>query len=627
VAGTVMIQDTNAAALAESPRDLVNVNGTLFFTAIEFMPHGGQTELWKSDGTAAGTVMVKRLNATELVNVNGTLFFASDNIHGLELWKSDGTAEGTVLVKDINPNGFAGSNPHNLVAFKGALFFAADDGSGIGLWTSDGTEAGTKQLAAGAAYDPTSLLTVQDRTLFFAAQTPTIDGAKGRELWQTDGTEEGTFLVQDINPGPNSSNPTNLCNVGNTLFFAADDGVHGVELWRNGPLPGVDLRGGALLAPQAPVFLGVQKQGAMDMSGGQFQAGTLTLGSGPGSGGTLNLSAGSVVVNRDLTLGAASGSSGALSASGGTLDVSAGTIAVGPVGYGTLNLSGTASATAQQVKLGGSTVGASGILTLSQNASLTIIGNSRAAGLSSNDAEQEGGTLDASQTSIVIGENHNAQYNLSGGKAIASEVYVGYTPGFTGWFNQGGGSLIVTTNLVVGDFSGGDCSSNAIGLARMTDGTCYVTNASSTAILEVRNGTFTLSGGTLVVDQLIVTNPCARFIHTGGTLLQNHPPILDPNGDADGDGYSNAAEIAAGTDPLNPYSLTLPSLTISLDSQLSIINIAWPSAPTGFVLQQNGNVNDPNGWSEFAGTVSDNGVTKSVSVPLSTRNTFYRLKK
>ena len=65
------------------------------------------TELWKSDGTESGTVLVEDINPggssfpQYLTNVAGTLFFfANDGNSGQELWKSDGTATGTVLVKD-----------------------------------------------------------------------------------------------------------------------------------------------------------------------------------------------------------------------------------------------------------------------------------------------------------------------------------------------------------------------------------------------------------------------------------------------------------------------------------------------------------------------------------------------
>src|SRR2546427_256640 len=105
----VLVKDINTTGADSSPRSLANVTGTLFFAASDPI-HG--VELWKSDGTTAGTVRVKDINPiprqgsppNHLTDVNVTLFFsASDPVHGEELWKSDGTEAGTVLVKDIWP--------------------------------------------------------------------------------------------------------------------------------------------------------------------------------------------------------------------------------------------------------------------------------------------------------------------------------------------------------------------------------------------------------------------------------------------------------------------------------------------------------------------------------------------
>ena len=107
--------------------------------------------MWKSNGTAAGTVLVEDFSlAADFQgsdNVNGTLYFkADDGADGSELWKSDGTAAGTMMVKDINP-GFGDLAPFDLTAVDGALEFYAFDGTSTGLFRSDGTAAGTIELA------------------------------------------------------------------------------------------------------------------------------------------------------------------------------------------------------------------------------------------------------------------------------------------------------------------------------------------------------------------------------------------------------------------------------------------------------------------------------------------------
>jgi ELWxxDGT repeat protein len=133
--------------------------------------------------------------------VGDTLFFtARDGIHGPELWKSDGTEAGTVLVKDIHP-GVRHGEPDSLTGVGGTLFFTARDGThGRELWKSDGTEAGTvlvKDIHPGEYDSGPSALAGVGGTLFFTAR----DGTHGPELWKSDGTEAGTVLVKDINAG------------------------------------------------------------------------------------------------------------------------------------------------------------------------------------------------------------------------------------------------------------------------------------------------------------------------------------------------------------------------------------------------------------------------------------------
>ena len=153
-------------------------------------------------------------------------FFADDGVNGVELWKSDGTADGTVLVKDIRV-GPAGSEVTPIpfqrvptsVDLDGALIFAADDGvNGYELWRSDGTAAGTvlvRDIFPGSAASDPRYFTKANGKVFFRA----LNGATGYELWKTDGTASGTALVRDIFPGPIGSGPGSLTGMGDALLF------------------------------------------------------------------------------------------------------------------------------------------------------------------------------------------------------------------------------------------------------------------------------------------------------------------------------------------------------------------------------------------------------------------------
>ena len=133
------MKDIQPGNIGSSPHDLSNVNGILFFAADEGTLG---SELWRSDGTAAGTSLVKDIQTGssgsiphDLINLNGTLYFsAADGSTGSELWRSNGTESGTNLVFDINPES-GGSDPFYKTNINGKLFFAANDGShGQELW-------------------------------------------------------------------------------------------------------------------------------------------------------------------------------------------------------------------------------------------------------------------------------------------------------------------------------------------------------------------------------------------------------------------------------------------------------------------------------------------------------------
>lgn len=236
-AGTVMLKNINAGSGHSWPEHFTTVNGTLYFTASDDLNYG--TELWKTNGTSVGTVLVKDIwegqaasNPTSLTNINGTLYFAATR-GDRELWKSDGTAAGTVEVKNINLTNCCdlSSNPGDLTNVNGTLYFTADDGThGRELWVSNGTAAGTVMMAninPTGSSNPSGLTWVAETaSLYYAAD----DGVHGVELHSFN--QLGVGLEADINP-LGSSFPKNLTNINGILYFSADDGIHGYEVWQS----------------------------------------------------------------------------------------------------------------------------------------------------------------------------------------------------------------------------------------------------------------------------------------------------------------------------------------------------------------------------------------------------------
>lgn len=239
--GTLPLCDLsfNYPASEETSSSIMNgkeLNGKYYFSA-ETAAEGA--ELWVTDGTRAGTKMVKDLYPTNFSSfpknfelLNGVLYFtATTGLYGSELWKSDGTEAGTVLVKDLYP-GNKGYVTGMLKAYQNKLHFAGadkDSNKGIELWVSDGTDGGTvlfKDLNSNSLDGNPDNFFEFDGKLYFTATT----SSTGRELFVTNGTAESTVLVQDINPGSSASNPNSFVVVGNTLYFTAKDATNGSEL-------------------------------------------------------------------------------------------------------------------------------------------------------------------------------------------------------------------------------------------------------------------------------------------------------------------------------------------------------------------------------------------------------------
>ncbi len=201
--------------------------------------HGYQ--LWISDGTMPGTHIIEETGFPRVLRtVGNSVFFQAHTPDHKGLWKTDGTAAGTIPVRDFSlspPTFLIAGYIQEAIAFNGQYFFTGDpDLKGLELWRSNGTEAGTVEVSDIRQETASSTITgfvPSGNYLFFSAN----DGVHGQELWRTDGTSEGTIMLSDILPGYQSSNPSELTQVGDWIFFYAVDTISIKALWKSDGTP------------------------------------------------------------------------------------------------------------------------------------------------------------------------------------------------------------------------------------------------------------------------------------------------------------------------------------------------------------------------------------------------------
>jgi len=230
-------------------------------------------EPWVSDGTPGGTFRLVDINSgpgdsntdddgdnNGFVQVGSLMYFRADNgSTGLQLWATDGTEAGTRLVKVIVA-GAGGGYSAQAAAFQNLLYFAA---AGIGLWTSDGTESGTRPLVEGVF--PTALreLTAVGKHLYFSS---------GSELWVSDGTAGGTAKVGQFDP---ARGPQGLVAVNSQMlaFWAQNDTVGREIFLAYGAGAGPDTTGPVTGIGFAPVPIGAGDEGALTATANEENTG------------------------------------------------------------------------------------------------------------------------------------------------------------------------------------------------------------------------------------------------------------------------------------------------------------------------------------------------------------------
>ncbi|WP_116128143.1 T9SS type A sorting domain-containing protein [Lewinella sp. IMCC34183] len=211
----------------------VVADGVAYFRAIKYNPR-----LWRTDGTEAGSW---ELRGSERLAWPEDVFLFGDRVHfpagpddNRKLYTTGGERD-DVLPSPIT-EGSVYEALEQFTSFGRQLVFTATTAdAGNELWVTSDPESAAIPLgdlnAGPADARPLDLYAYNDSTLLFSAFVPEL----GRELWTSDGTAEGTVVVADMNPGTASADPRDFLRYGDFVYFSADDGRIGHELWKYSP--------------------------------------------------------------------------------------------------------------------------------------------------------------------------------------------------------------------------------------------------------------------------------------------------------------------------------------------------------------------------------------------------------
>jgi ELWxxDGT repeat protein len=235
-AGTHIVKDIALGTPVGGAYNRLIYNDRLYFNASPGA--NGVYKMWVTDGTEAGTLPFADITIRHHVSaiLDGKLYFNADSSgYGAELWVTDGTEAGTRIVKDIAPGIFP-TNPKDITAFGNKLIFSGEGPeSGYEPFVSDGTSEGTHLLkdivpgmtpfGSGQSSHPRYFFNFNDRVYFSANDS----GIAGEEFWVSDGTEDGTYQFLEINPGPGDGDPIDFTEFDSRLWFGA--GYPDSKLW------------------------------------------------------------------------------------------------------------------------------------------------------------------------------------------------------------------------------------------------------------------------------------------------------------------------------------------------------------------------------------------------------------